>query len=148
MKDLNCCHQKERSGGVLIVAQWVKNLDIVPMRMQVQFLASLPGLKIQHCHKLQCRSQMWFGSLVAVAMAQADSCSSNSTPSPGTSICRRCSHYKIFFKREKKTIENTDVFWTQDKTSNLCFNFMKNQFLSWLIHNCLACQCIFRGFWN
>ena len=32
------------------------------MRIQVQFLASISGLKIGHCHKLWCRFQMRLGS--------------------------------------------------------------------------------------
>ena len=39
------------------------------MRMQVRSLALLSGLRIQHCYELQCRSQTWFGSGVAVAVA-------------------------------------------------------------------------------
>ena len=46
-------------------------------------LASLNGLRIRHCCELQCRSQdLWLGS----GVAQAGSCSSDSIPSPGTSI--------------------------------------------------------------
>ena len=41
------------------------------MRMQVQSLASLSRLKIRRCCKLWCRLQMWLGSSVAVAVAQA-----------------------------------------------------------------------------
>ena len=37
---------------------------------------------------------MWLGSHVAVAVAQAGSCSSNSTSSLGTYICLRCSPKK------------------------------------------------------
>ena len=48
------------------------------------------GLRIQCCHELWCRSQTWLGSHVAVAGVQASSCSSDSTPSPGTPICHRC----------------------------------------------------------
>jgi len=47
--------------------------------------ASLSSLRIQCCHKLPRRSQMRLGSLVAVM--QASSCSSNSVPSLGSSIC-------------------------------------------------------------
>ena len=54
----------------------------------------IPGLAQQfrdpHCHKLWHRSQMWLGSCVAVAMVSAGSCSSNLTPSRGTSICCMC----------------------------------------------------------
>ena len=41
-------------------------------------------------HELWCRLQMRLGSHVAVAVAWAGSCSSDSTPSLGTSICLRC----------------------------------------------------------
>ena len=40
---------------------------------------------------------MWLGSGIAVAVAEASSCRSNWTPSPGTYICHRHSH-----KKEKK----------------------------------------------
>ena len=62
--------------GVPVVAQQVKDLALC---------------------KLQHRSGMQLGSGVAVAVAQAGSCSSHSTPSSGTSICRRCS-----LKKERK----------------------------------------------
>ena len=68
---------------------WLRRLRtwLISMRMWVWSLASLSGLKICHCCKLQwcCR------------------CSSNSTPCLGTSICCRCSH-----KKEKK-INNTSL---------------------------------------
>ena len=35
--------------------------------MRVQSLASLDGLRIQHCRELWCRSQTWLGSQIAVA---------------------------------------------------------------------------------
>ena len=41
----------------------------VSMRMQVQSLASLSGLRIWHCHKLLRRSQMQLGSGGIVAAA-------------------------------------------------------------------------------
>ena len=42
--------------GVLFVAQWLTNL------------ALLSGLSICCCHELWCRSQMWLGSCVTVAV--------------------------------------------------------------------------------
>ena len=55
---------------------------------------SIPGLdewvKIRRCHGLWCRSQTWLGSSIAVAVVQAGSYSSDSTPSLGTSICHQC----------------------------------------------------------
>ena len=41
------------------------------MRLQVQSLVLLSGLRIQHCRELWCRLQMWLGSRVAVALAWA-----------------------------------------------------------------------------
>ena len=52
--------------GVPVVAQQVTNL--LYMRMWVLFLASLSGLRIWHCHELQCRWQTQLGSCVAVAV--------------------------------------------------------------------------------
>ena len=46
---------------------------------------SLTGLRIWHCCELRCRSQMQLRSCVASAMVQASRCSSNLTPSLGTS---------------------------------------------------------------
>ena len=57
------------------------------MRMQVQSPTSLSGLRIQLYGELWCRSQRWLGSCVAMAVVQADSCSSSSTPNLGTFIC-------------------------------------------------------------
>ena len=80
--------------GVLIVAQW-KLIRLVTMRLWVQFLTSLSGLRIWCCHELWCKLQTWWlGSGIIVAVAQAGSYSSDSTPSLGTSICRECSPKK------------------------------------------------------
>ena len=76
--------------GVPTVAQQ-KGIQLVSMRMQVPSLASLSRLRIQCCYELWCRSQMQLRSPVAVAVAVASSCSSDSTPGLGTSICCRCS---------------------------------------------------------
>ena len=52
---------------------------------------SIPGLaqwlRIQRCHELWCRSQMRLNSHVVVAVAWAGICSSDSTPTLGTSTC-------------------------------------------------------------
>ena len=65
-------------------------MNLRSMRMQVQSLALLSGSEIRCCHELWCRSQAWLRSCIAVAVVQACSCSSNSTPSLGTSMCRGC----------------------------------------------------------
>ena len=72
--------------------------------MQVQYLALLNGLSIWHCCELWCRSQMRLGSAIAVAMVWASSCSSNLTPSLGTSIGRGCCPKKS--KTNKQTKQN------------------------------------------
>ena len=57
---------------------------------------SIPGLTqwvgIHHCCDLWCMSQMRLGSRVAVV--QARSCSFDSIPSLGTSVCQGCSPKK------------------------------------------------------
>ena len=65
------------------------------MRTQVRSLASLSGLRIQHCRELWCRSQLQLRSGVAVAVMQAGGYSSDLTSSLGTSICRQCGPKKI-----------------------------------------------------
>ena len=56
--------------GAPVMAQHVKP-NIVSMRMQVQSLASLSGLRIQCCRKLWHRSHVRLRSSVAVAVAVA-----------------------------------------------------------------------------
>ena len=68
---------------------------IVSMRMQVQSLASLSGLRIW----LQRRLQMWLRSGIAMAVAYVSSRSSDLTPSLGTSICHGLKRKKIYIYR-------------------------------------------------
>ena len=80
------------------------------MRMLgVQALASIQvgesGRGIQRCHEPWCRSQIRLRSGVAVVVAQAGSCSSDSTPSLGTSIYGGCGHKKQ--KKKKKNNKKT-----------------------------------------
>ena len=65
-----------------------KRIQLGTMRLKVQSLASLSGLKIRHCCELWCRLQTRLGSRVAVALAQACGYSSDQTPSLGISIRR------------------------------------------------------------
>jgi len=76
---------------ILIVAQQ-KQTRLVSMRMQVQYLALLSGLRIWHCCELWC-----LRSGVPVAVTQASSFSSNVTPNPGTSIYHPAAIKKIFY---------------------------------------------------
>ena len=50
--------KKKENGGVPVLAQW-KQIRLGTMRLQVQSLALLRGLRIRCCHKLWCRSQTW-----------------------------------------------------------------------------------------
>ena len=91
---------KRQAMRVPFVAQW-KWIRLVSMRIGVRSLALIIGLGIWHCRELWCRSQMrQLRSSVAVAVASASSCSSDSTPSLGTSMCRGCGPRK----NEKKGI--------------------------------------------
>ena len=85
---------------------WCSGNKPMSRRMQVRSLASLNGLRIQPCHELWGGSQIWLRSHIAVAVAVAwsSSCSSNSTPSLGTSICCRCGPKKQTKKISMKQI--------------------------------------------
>ena len=72
------------------------------VRVQVRTLASFSGLRIRCFQELWCRSQMWLVSGIAMTMASAGSCSSESTPSLGTSIRCRCSCKKKKSKKRKR----------------------------------------------
>ena len=88
---------------------WLKRsqTQLVSMRMQVQSLDSLGGLRIQRCRELWFRSQTRLGShIIAVAVVYAGSCSSNWTPSRRTSICHRCCPYPPPKKRSNLTLED------------------------------------------
>ena len=61
---------KDQTGGVPTVAQQ-KRIQLVSMRMQVQSLSSLSGLRIQHCRELWYRLQTQLGFHVAVTVAVA-----------------------------------------------------------------------------
>ena len=88
-------------GGVLTTAQQ-KQIQLGTMRLQVQSLTSLSGLRISCFREPWCGSQTWLGSGLAVAMVEAGSCSPNETPSLGTSMCRGCSPKKKSKKQTKK----------------------------------------------
>ena len=74
----------KRSFRSSVVVQW-KRIWLGTMRLPVWSLASLSGLRIRCCCELWCRSKTWLRSWVS-----AGSCSSDSTPSLGTSICLGC----------------------------------------------------------
>ena len=65
-------------------------------------LVLLIELRIRICRELWCRSQTRLGSGIAVALAQACGCSSDLTPSLGTSMCHRSGPRKSKKKAKKK----------------------------------------------
>ena len=79
-----------------------KQIRLVSVRIWIQSLASLSGLRSWGCHKLWCKSQTWLGSRIAVAVVSASSCSYSLTPSLGASICRGCSPVKQTINKERK----------------------------------------------
>ena len=60
------------------MAQRVKTLTSI--HEDVGPIPCLASMRIRRCCEVQCRLPMWLGSEVAVAVAQAHSCSSNLTP--------------------------------------------------------------------
>ena len=102
---------------------------IVSVRMRVPSLAPLSGLRIRPCCKLSWRSQMWLWSGVAVAVGQA-SCSSDLTPSLGTSICHWCGPKKEKRRKKKKLSylemsqnEVPKLSWRREMKTLIFFNF-------------------------
>ena len=87
------------------------------MRMQVRSLAFFSGLSIQTSCKLRHRLEMLLRFSVAMAVAQASSCSSDLTPNLETSICYRCS-LKKKKKRKKNNKSNgkkvRKILWGRD----------------------------------
>ena len=83
------------SGGVPILAQWIMNPTSIHGHR-----GSISGLRIQCSPELWCRWQMRLRSGVAVAVAVGGSCSSNSTPNLGTSICSWCGPKKTKAKKK------------------------------------------------
>ena len=68
-------------------------------------VGSIPGLaQWVKDPVLLCRLQMQLGSHVAVAVVQAGSCSSDSTPRLGPSTCGRCSPKRTKKKKKKKRL--------------------------------------------
>ena len=65
--------------------------------------ASLSGLRIQRCCELWCRSQMWLGSGVAVAMARGSSSEVAWEPPSAEGVAQENG------KKNKKTIQNKRI---------------------------------------
>ena len=82
-----------------------KQIQLVAMRRRVPSLASISGVGLWRCCELWCGSRTYLEShvavTVAVAVVVAGSCSSDSTPSLGTSVCRGCGPKK---KKKKEPV--------------------------------------------
>ena len=105
-----------------IVVQW-KRIWLISIRMQVRSLATFSGSGIWRCHELWCRSKMWLRSCMAMAMTKAWGCSSDLTPSLGTSICCECSSKNQ--KRKKKAMGDKSFCAQELHRALLSFNTTK-----------------------
>ena len=97
------------------------------MRLRVRSLDSLSGLRIRHCQELWCRSKMQLWSSVAVAVVEAGSYGSDSTPSLGTSICHRCGP-----KEQKKKKKKKKNLWNQCSAIQLAVGKLQDCIILWL----------------
>ena len=110
------------------MVQWGQ-IPLISMGMWVRSLALISGSGIRHCCELWCRSQVQLGSQVAMAaaVAVAGSCSSNLTPSLGTSIHCRCSLKKENKTKQKRMCRNADISSTDTSCARACAGcFMDN----------------------
>ena len=92
IQPLGCLPESEREILRMKIGRefssWLSGL--VSMRKRVWSLALVSGFRIRCCHELWCEFQTWLGSCISVAVVEDSSCSSDLTPSLGTSICCKC----------------------------------------------------------
>ena len=103
-----------------------KQIQLVSMRMRVQSLALLSGLRIRHCHELWCRSQIPLGSRIAVTAVWGQRCSAHSTHSLGISICHGFDPRKQKNKNKKDKKQNQKPKTTTNKKTQA---FPPNKYL-------------------
>ena len=105
-RDAGVIQEKERSES----SHWdLAGLgsDIASVRMQILSLASLSGLRIRHCCRMWCRSQMQLGSVLLwlwhrlTATAPIGPLSQELPYAPGTAIKRK--------KKENKKLKMRDL---------------------------------------
>ena len=116
---------------------------LASMRIWVPFLALLSGLRIQHCCKLQHRSQMWLWFGIAMALVLSGSCSCNSIPGLRTSTCCK-------FSPNKQKNKNKNKDWRKNFEGvlvlllcicrNINFSFLKISAWVYLYLNYTICQ--------
>ena len=90
---------REGKRGVLMVAQWVKNLTSI--HKDVGLIPCLAQW-VKDLELLCSVTDSQLGSHVAIAVVYGGRCSSVSTPSLGISICRGSGPKKIMKKKKKK----------------------------------------------
>ena len=91
--------KRSEDAGVPFAAQQLTNRTRTPE--DPDLIPDLtPWVGVQRCGELWCRLQMQLRSPVALVMAVPGRCSSDLTPSLGTSICLQCDPKKQ--KKKKK----------------------------------------------
>jgi len=134
--DLKHSQYKKEMVDVPTVAQQ-KRIWLVSKRMRVWSLGSLSGLGIQHCRELWCRSQTWLGSCVAMAVAQASSCSSDSTPGVELPYAMGVAPKR----KEKKKRNGNYGMWCRCHLMlrwQSCCNRWINTLYNWNLHNVIC----------
>ena len=96
------------------------------VRVQVQSLASFSGLRIWGCCELWRRSQTWLGPHMPVSVVYTGSCSSDPTPSLGTSIC--CRGTTPPAPAKNIILMESELWWGLiGKKQVKCIHFLKKQ---------------------
>ena len=90
------------------------------MRLRVQSLTLLSGLRIWRCRELSYRSQMRLESCVAVVRVSAGGYSSDWTPSLETSICRGNGSRKGKKTKKKKKVYSPLILSRSLPINQLC----------------------------
>ena len=105
--------------------------EVVSMRIWVPSLALLSGLRIQRCHKLQHRSQMWLRSGVALACSLIRPLAQQLAYVAGTAV-----------KKKKVGRMNTGVLdiglWTVEDSTT----FLKKTTIYCLLCSRQGCVCL------
>ena len=107
--------------------------------MWILSLASLSGLRIWCCLRLECRSQTQLIPSVAVAVTWAGSCSSDLAPIHAGSICHVCGPKK---KKKKKRRREKMHLKTFINSLNLLKNHLSDSYVIDLIFTVLFIVCV------